>query len=130
MYYFAYGSNLNKKQMKARCPDSVPVKVATLPNYKLVFVDWSRQWQGGVATVKGSKGDKVLGALYEVSESDLRKLDKYESGYSRLKVRVFDEDGNAVEAVTYTKTGLLQETQTSKDYLAIVQQGYRDWGLF
>lgn len=132
MYYFAYGSNLNRKQMAESCPDSKPMFVATLPNYKLIFVDWSRQWRGGVATIKPLRGEKVLGGIYEVSEKDLRRLDSsegYPATYQRLKVTVFDEDGNQVEAVTYVKSGRLEETQPSKEYLTIVQQGYRDWGL-
>lgn len=133
MYYFAYASNLSKKQMLERAPDSKPMFIATLPNYKLVFAGWSRQWRGGYATIQLSRGDKVMGAVYEISEKDLRRLDKYEGhpgNYNRIKVAVFDEDGNSVEAVTYIKAGQLEETQPSKDYLAIIQQGYRDWGLF
>jgi gamma-glutamylcyclotransferase len=133
VYYFAYASNLNKKQMLERVPDSKPMFTATLPNYKLVFAGWSRQWRGGYATIKLSRGDKVMGAIYEVSEKDLRRLDKYE-GYpgnrDRINITVFDEDSNPVEAVTYIKAGQLEETQPSKDYLTVVQQGYRDWGLF
>ncbi len=132
MYYFAYASNLNKKQMLERAPDNKPLLVATLPNYKLVFAGWSRQWRGGYATVKRSRGDKVLGAIYEVSERDLRRLDKYEGSpakYSRIDVIVFNEGGNPVEAVTYIKVGRLEETQPSKEYLAIIKQGYRDWGI-
>ncbi len=132
VYYFAYGSNLNKKQMLEHCPDSRPMFVATLPNYKLVFVGWSRQWRGGVATIKPLRGEKVLGAIYEVSDRDLRRLDSYEgypANYSRLKVTVFDEDNEAVEAMTHTKAGLLEETQPSKEYLALIQQGYRDWEI-
>ena len=132
MYYFAYGSNLSRKQMMERCPESKSMFVATLPNYKLIFVGWSRQWRGGVATIKPLRGEKVLGGIYEVSEKDLRRLDSsegYPDIYQRLKVNVFDEDGNQVEAVTYVKSGRLEENQPSKEYLAIVQQGYRDWGL-
>jgi len=33
MYYFAYGSNLNRKQMLERCPDAQPKFTASLPNY-------------------------------------------------------------------------------------------------
>jgi len=131
VYYFAYASNLNKKQMQERVPDSKPMFVATLPNYKLVFAGWSRQWRGGYATIKLSRGDKVMGAIYEISEKDLRRMDNYEPGnYNRINVIVFDEDGSSVEAVTYIKAGQLEETQPSKDYLAVIQQGYRDWELF
>ena len=133
MYYFAYASNLNKKQMRERVPESKPMFVATLPNYKLVFTGWSRRWRGGYATIMLSRDDKVLGAIYEVSEKDLRRLDSYEDcprSYNRINVTVFDEDGNAVRTVTYIRAGRLEETQPSKEYLAAIQQGYRDWELF
>ena len=133
MYYFAYASNLNKKQMQERAPESRPMFVATLPNYKLAFTGWSRQWRGGSATILLSRGDKVLGAIYQVSDKDLRRLDNYEGyprNYNRINVTVFDEDGNAVEAVTYIRRERLDETQPSKEYLAVIQQGYRDWELF
>ena len=130
MYYFAYGSNLNQKQMKERCPDSKPLFTAVLPNYKLVFVGWSRQWHGGVAGIKSHRGERVRGAIYEVTEACLQRLDRYESGYSRLKVIVFGEDDEPVEAITYVKTGQLEDATPSKEYLAIIQQGLRDWRLF
>jgi len=132
MYYFAYASNLNRKQMLERCPDSKPLLVATLPNYQLVFAGWSRQWRGGYATIKLFRGEKIFGAIYEVSERDLRRLDKYEGcpgNYNRLNVTVFGEDGKPIEAITYIKSGQLEETQPSKEYLAVIQQGYRDWGI-
>ncbi len=129
MYYFAYASNLNRKQMLERCPDSKPKFVATLPNYNLIFAGWSRKWRGGVATIRRFGGEKVLGGIYDVSEQCLRQLDRYEEGYDRLKVTVFTEVDEPIEAITYIKSGQLEETQPSKEYLAIIQQGYRDWGL-
>lgn len=132
VYYFAYGSNLNRNQMTERCPESKPMFVATLPNYKLVFAGWSREWKGGVATIKLERGAKVLGAIYDITERELRRLDSYEgypSSYNRIKIRVFNEDGDAMEAITYVKSGPLDETEPSKKYLSIVQQGYRDWRL-
>ena len=129
MYYFAYASNLSKKQMLARCPDSQPRFVAVLPNYKIVFTGWSRNWRGGVATIKSYRGEKVRGAIYEVSDACLRQLDKHEAGYSRMNVTVFDEDNQPVAAVTYIKSGQLEETLPSKEYGEIIRQGYRDWGI-
>ena len=132
MYYLAYGSNLNRKQMLERCPDSKPEFIAALPNYKLVFIGWSRQWRGGVASIRPFRGEKVLGAIYEVSDRDLRRLDSYE-GYprnaNRLNVTVFNEDGEAIQAITYIKAGQSEETQPSAEYLSAIQQGYRDWRI-
>jgi len=130
VYYFAYASNLSKKQMQERCPESKPVFMATLPNYKLVFIGWSRQWHGGTASIKSFRGERVRGAVYDVTEECLRKLDKYEAGYGRLNVTVFDEDSEPKQAVTYIRSGQLDEAQPSKEYLAVIQQGYRDWRLF
>jgi gamma-glutamylcyclotransferase (GGCT)/AIG2-like uncharacterized protein YtfP len=103
--------------------------VATLPNYKLVFTGWSRNWKGGVATIKPFRGEKVHGAIYEVSEACLRQLDKYEVGYTRLNINVFDEDNEPHQALTYIKSGQLEESLPSKEYAAIIRQGYRDWGI-
>ncbi len=132
MYYFAYGSNIDRKQMLERCPDSKPKYIATLPNYKLVFVGWARQWRGGTANIRPLRGEKVLGAIYEISDRDLRRLDNYE-GYprsaNRLNITVFNEDGEPIQAITYIKAGQLEETKPSPEYLSIVQQGYRDWGI-
>ena len=132
MFYFAYGSNLSKKQMQERCPGFKPLYRATLPNYKLVFTGWSRQWWGGVATIKASRGDKVKGAVYEGSDKDLQLLDRYEGypgNYNRMNVIIFDEDGKAIPAVTYIKAGQIEESEPSKDYALIIKQGYIDWGM-
>jgi gamma-glutamylcyclotransferase len=129
MYYFAYASNLSKKQMQTRCPESKPLFSAVLPNYRLVFTGWSREWHGGKATIQSFRGEKVRGGVYEVSDACVRQLDKYEVGYARLNVTVFDEDSQAIQAVTYIKTGQLEETLPSKEYGAIMHQGYRDWRI-
>jgi gamma-glutamylcyclotransferase len=129
MNYFAYASNLNKKQMQTRCPDSKPMFSAVLPNYRLVFTGWSREWHGGKATIKPFRGEKVRGAVYEVTDACMRQLDKYETGYTRLNVTVFDEDSQAIQAVTYIKSGQLEETMPSKEYGQVMHQGYRDWRI-
>lgn len=37
MYYIAYGSNLNKEEMKQRCKDAKFVSLARLENYTLAY---------------------------------------------------------------------------------------------
>ncbi|MDO8716785.1 MAG: gamma-glutamylcyclotransferase family protein [Dehalococcoidales bacterium] len=133
MYYFAYATDLNRKLLKERCPDSVPKYTAKLPNYKVVFTGWLRKWRGGTATIKFSSGDKVRGGVYEISERDLSRLDSlegYPNNSNRLNVTVFTLDDEAVQAITYSKTGKEEESKPSPEYLAIIQQGYRDWRLF
>lgn len=132
MYYFAYSCHLGHKQMLERCPDSKPRFKATLPNYKLIFAGWSRQWRGGVATIRRFRDEKVAGGVYEISERDLRLLDKhkgYPAVYDRLNVMVFAEEGDPVEAVTYIKREQSEETKPSPEYLAVIWQGYKDWRI-
>lgn len=104
--------------------------MATLPNYKLVFTGWSRVWRGGVASIRSLRGERVRGAIYEVTEPCLRQLDKYETGYTRLNVNVFDEDSEPHQAITYIRSGQPEESQPSEAYLAVIRQGLRDWRLF
>ena len=130
MYYFAYASNLNRRQMSERCPDSKLTFIATLPNHKLIFAGWIRKWHGGTASIKPTKGEKVIGAVYEVSERCLAKLDMHEgSKYRRKPVTVFTEFGEPMEAITYIMREQSEETQPSEEYLAVIKQGYKDWGI-
>jgi gamma-glutamylcyclotransferase (GGCT)/AIG2-like uncharacterized protein YtfP len=94
-----------------------------------VFTGWSREWHGGKATIKPFRGEKVRGAIYEVGDACLRQMDKYEAGYTRLNVTVYDEDNQPIPAVTYIKSGQLEETLPSKEYGEIMHQSYRDWRI-
>jgi gamma-glutamylcyclotransferase (GGCT)/AIG2-like uncharacterized protein YtfP len=132
MYYFAYGSNLSRKQMLERCPGSKPKFKAVLPNYKLIFSGWSRKWRGGTASIMRVAREKVVGGVYEITERDLKLLDRHENypaQKDRLNVMVFTDDNEPVEAVTYIKREREEETQPSRDYLAIMQKGFKDWQI-
>jgi len=118
--------------MSERCPGAKPKFTATLPNFKLIFTGWSRKWHGGVASIKPLRGERVIGAVYEISERDLRLLDKHEgypNTYNRIDVVVFTEDGESIKAVTYVKVEQSEETKPSLEYVATIQQGYKDWGI-
>jgi len=118
--------------MLQRCPNSKPKSTATLPNYELIFTGWSRKWRGGTASIRLYKGKRVSGAIYEISERELKLLDRYEGYptiYNRLNVIVRTEDGEPIEAVTYIKVEQSETTKPSPEYLSIIRQGYRDWEI-
>jgi len=132
MYYFAYATDLNRRQLAKTCPDSRPLFKAVLPNYKLIFTGWSRKTRGGTASVKPYQGEKVPGAVYDLSTLDLQKLDReMASPAERVRVTalVIGEDGDSVKATFYVNRQQSQETEPSRDYLAEIQQGYRDWEI-
>jgi hypothetical protein len=95
-----------------------------------VFSGWSRAWRGAVATIQQSRGDRVLGGLYELTEQDMERLARYEGEeYGTTRVMVFRDTGEAVEAATFVRKRQGEEGKPSPEYLAVIKQGYSDWGL-
>jgi gamma-glutamylcyclotransferase (GGCT)/AIG2-like uncharacterized protein YtfP len=131
MYYFAYSTTLNQKQMQKICPESKTIFSAVLPNYRMIFLGWAREWKGATASIRAFRGEKVRGAVYEVTEKCLSQLDKADASYTRLNVTVFNEDNEPVEAITHVKGGQIrvEEGVPSQDYLALIKQGYKDWRI-
>lgn len=76
-YYIAYGSNLNVEQMKHRCSDARVVGTAFLDGWTLLF---KGSKTGSYLTIEPKKGESVPVAVWEVSEHDEFRLDRYE-GY-------------------------------------------------
>lgn len=76
-YYIAYGSNLNVEQMKHRCSDARVVGTAFLDGWTLLF---KGSKTGSYLTIEPKKGERVPVAVWEVSEHDELRLDRYE-GY-------------------------------------------------
>ena len=129
MLYFAFGSNLHKKQMKRRCKDSRYIGCYTLKNYKLSFRtgSWTEgAMDGGVADIEKKKKSKVLGAIYKISKRDEKKLDIYED-YPYLYVKkYFKLFGKKV--MFYYMPKKTKHVAPSKRYLNIIIQGYKDCG--
>ena len=79
MFYFAYGSNMDPRQMKMRCPSSRFDCVALLPDHKISFTLRSKRRRCGVANIVPSTGGEVFGVLYQINGSrDWEVLDAAE----------------------------------------------------
>lgn len=123
-YYLAYGSNLNKRQMKSRCPDAVPVGSCVVNDFELVF--------RGVATIEPKPGESVQCGIWKISPEDEKHLDVYE-GYPRLYVKQdfrVSVKGKTVTAMAYVMTdGIRPKSPPSTGYLLTIAEGYDDFGL-
>jgi len=126
MKYFAYGSNVNARQMAQRCPGSVPIGRARLEGFRLVFDGHSRNWgMASAANIVPSPGDSVWGVLYRVSKEDLKLLDGFEhapKNYRRATVRLAGPGRGAHEAVVYLRAAR-PAGQASLPYLAAIMRG-------
>ncbi|HAT4093037.1 TPA: gamma-glutamylcyclotransferase [Clostridium perfringens] len=123
MVYFAYGSNLCLEQMKKRCPEAIPMISVHLDDYKLVYNKY--------ADIIPCEGEKVYGAIYEISLNDLKNLDKYEEYpdlYEKIDLIVQDISGISYEAFAYVMNEKGDKTP-DKRYLDIINKGYEDWGI-
>ena len=124
MLYFAFGSNLNQKQMKRRCRDSKYIGCYSLKNYKLVFRNYFLG--GGVADVEKKKNSSVLGAIYKISKKDERELDIYEDFPKTYIKKYFRLLGKKV--MFYYMPKKTKNVLPSKRYLNLIIQGYKDCG--
>lgn len=126
--YFAYGSNLNKEQMKKRCPNSAPLGKATLSGYALK--------ERTYADIEpATSEDIVYGALWKISKEDLLNLDNYEgypSFYDKCDVTITYE-GKEYEAIVYFMTSESRKDLSSgyylPEYIAICSQGCKDFDI-
>ena len=73
--YLAYGSNLNVRQMKFRCPSAKIIGVGLIKNYQLMY---KGSKTGSYLTIEKMKGSAVPVAVWEVTGFDERRLDSYE----------------------------------------------------
>ena len=122
MLYFAYGSNLHHLQMKRRCKDSIFLKKINLNNFRLTFRSKYR-----AADIEPKKKSIVPGGLFEISESDEKKLDVYEDYPNLYKKYYFVYYGKKV--MTYIMNKKTAFRYPTERYLNIVKHGYKDCKL-
>src|ERR1700681_449657 len=123
--HFAYGSNMSRPLMRARCPDAQALGIATLAGWRFVI---NREGYGSIAP---RPGGLAYGVLWRVSVRDLAAINAYESvstGFylrRRLAVRLA---ARQVAALVYI-TRLGGEGRTRPGYIDLVVQAARDWEL-
>ena len=131
MLYFAYGSNMARVHMKARCPSAKFVAAAKLRDYQLVFDMMARMGGGGVADVRPAKGHAVEGVLWDVAEAELPRLDEYEQCpqvYRRQPVEV-EAGGKVAKAFAYVGARPAGRCAPSMKYLRLLIQGAEEHDL-
>jgi gamma-glutamylcyclotransferase len=99
MLYFAYGSNLCRRQMEERCPQSKALYRGLLPDFCPAFTKRSLTRGGGVLDIRPAPGDGVWGMVFDITEQDLENLNRCEefygfgqsNTYNQIMVTVFKE---------------------------------------
>ena len=79
--HFAYGSNMSRALMQARCPRAEAIGTATLSGWRFVINP------EGFGSIAPHPGERVYGVLWRLSARDLAAVNAYESVDSGLYVR-------------------------------------------
>ena len=133
-YYLAYGSNLNVRQMKTRCPKATILGTAKLKGWELLF---KGSKTGSYLTIEENENGSVPVVIWEVTPSDEKALDRYE-GYPTFYYKTELE-----LPVTFTKSGktevrtafvyIMHESRPiglpSGAYVRTCLEGYRSFGF-
>ena len=126
--YVAYGSNLNIRQMKYRCPTAKLYGTGTIEDYELQFKGHPNS---AFATIAPKEGACVPVAVWEIQPDDEKALDRYEgypSHYFKQNVPV-QLDGEEVSAMVYIMNLKMRFGQPSPGYYQTVYEGYNDCEL-
>lgn len=121
--YFAFGANLNRAGMLGRCPSSVALRSVTIPDWGLAFRKF--------LDIHPSPGSHVAGALYSLTAADEAALDGYEEAFGTGLYRQTElpVPGTGGTAFAYIMNDGSFLSPPPADYLATVEQGFRDWRL-
>jgi len=127
--YFAYGSNMNLRQMRTRCGNSWKrVGVGYVEGYRLVFDGNSSRWGGGVANLVQDSASRVWGVLFELESFEcLDPYEGYPDVYDRKEVSVVvPQLGQELKAVAYIRPKPREIKKPSESYLNTIIEGARE----
>jgi gamma-glutamylcyclotransferase (GGCT)/AIG2-like uncharacterized protein YtfP len=95
--YFAYGANMERAAMRARCPGAAALGPARLSGWRYVIAS-------GYGSVAQAPGAGVFGVLWRLSPRDLAALNVFESldsGLYRRAALTVEQDGRRARALVY-----------------------------
>lgn len=128
MLYVAYGSNINKDQMKYRVPGAKPYGVGTVFNWQLAF-----HGNDGTAyaTIVQSPGKCVPVVIWEMSDKQEAVMDRFEgypNSYYKKKIPVH-VDGKKLVGTVYIMNPQRRVARPSRKYVNTVRIGYESFGI-
>ena len=125
VWYFAYGSNMNRAQMRSRAGEILDEQPARLEKYEVLF---NKKARGGSATanIRPAPGKTVYGVLYKIHDSAFRNLDRFEGvpeHYRRIEVNVTNGAGEKIAAQAYIATKVEKGLRPAPHYLQTILEG-------
>ncbi len=123
--YFAYGANMSRAAMEARCPEARALGAATLEGYRF-FVGLE-----GWGSVKPSPGGNVHGVLWALTPRCLAALHAFEllhKGLYDVRHLPVRQDARRLPAMLYLLRRR-QPGQPKPGYVEMIAAAAREWRL-
>ena len=117
IYYFAYGTNLNKKIFLKKFKNAKLIEKYTLNNYKVVF-----RTKYIIPDLQRKMNSKVQGLIYSIDKNIEKKLDVYEN-YPKLYIKKYFKYRNKRIMFYYMKKKSLP-LKPKGYYFKIMMSGY------
>jgi hypothetical protein len=123
--HFAYGSNMSRALMGARCPGAVAFGIATLSGWRFVINP------DGVGSIAPHPGTLLRGVLWRVTLRDLVALNAYEgidTGLYLRRVLPVRLGARRMPALVY----VARQRGTGRarpGYISLVVEAAREWNL-
>ena len=118
IYYFAYGTNLNKRIFLRKYKDAKIIKKYTLKNFKVVF-----RTKYIIPDLQRKINSKVSGLIYKINKDIEKKLDRYED-YPRLYLKKYFKYGKK-KVMFYYMRKKSSPIKPRGYYFKIMKDGYR-----
>ncbi|MEW6457067.1 MAG: gamma-glutamylcyclotransferase family protein [Acidobacteriota bacterium] len=133
IWYFAYGSNMKQSRLEERVKRKGLIwKVGFLENYHLCF-NKVKGDGSGYANIEVKEGSKIWGVLYQLSNEEIKLLDKYEGvpdHYNRVSKEICTTEGSYNAEVYIANPDMIDDNLLPKrDYLGYLIDGATEHNL-
>ena len=128
LLYFAYGSNMYRKRLSDRIGFIDKWDNGTVLKKQLSFNKLGQDGSGK-ANLIDQEDEKAYGVIYQVNESDLIKLDRFEVGYERKTLEVQSDNNGYLKAILYLANNLQDFISPNKEYMNHIIRGAEENGL-
>jgi hypothetical protein len=125
MLHFAYGSNMSRTLMAARCPAALALGTATLEGWQFMI------GAGGHGSIEPRPGGTVHGVLWRVTARDLATINAYEgvdTGVYLRRIVPVRQHGRLYPALVYVVRTQGHGTPRP-GYIQVIVEAARDWSL-
>jgi hypothetical protein len=139
-FLFSYGSN-SSIQVKERVnsddfssgnaatskkvEEAIEFYPAYIKDYVRIFCGVSKRWNGGIASITPCKDSNVYGIVLKLTNSQLAKLDTYEGGYTREKIKIVCQSimgkERVIEGYVYIKNESTFKYLPSQSYMESIR---------